>query len=69
MNSERRSTSEARQAEAGDPDAQHWAQVVQQHVQSLRFGSVHVVVHDSRVVSVERIEKFRLPTHIPTPTP
>ena len=48
------------------PDPLDWARVVQQHVQSLRFGSVHVVVHDGRVVSVERIEKFRLPNR-PTP--
>ena len=46
---------------AGTIDPADWTRVVQQHVQSLRFGSVQVVVHDGRVVSVERIEKFRLP--------
>ena len=45
----------------GNHEPVDWAHVVQQHVQSLRFGSVHVIVHDGRVVSVERIEKFRLP--------
>ena len=50
----------------GNHEPVDWARVVQQHVQSLRFGSVQVVVHDGRVVSVERIEKFRFP-YRPTP--
>ena len=36
-----------------------WWDVVQKQVQSLRFGDVHIVVHDSRVVQVECTEKVR----------
>ncbi len=31
-------------------------------LRGLRFGSLEVVVHDSRVVQLERREKVRLPT-------
>ncbi|PYJ40358.1 MAG: hypothetical protein DME86_12415 [Verrucomicrobia bacterium] len=30
-------------------------------VQSLRFGVVQIVVHDSKVTQIERTEKIRLP--------
>ncbi|HTI72865.1 MAG TPA: YezD family protein [Candidatus Limnocylindria bacterium] len=36
-----------------------WLRVVRDHVQSLRFGTVVVTVHDGRVVQVERTEKLR----------
>ena len=41
-------------------DASAWLEVVQQQVNSLRFGVVQIVVHDSRVVQIERTEKVRL---------
>lgn len=28
-------------------------------IRSLKYGSVHIVVHDSRIVQVERTEKVR----------
>ena len=34
-------------------------QLVREHVGSLKFGTVQVTVHDSRVVQVERVEKLR----------
>ncbi len=35
-------------------------QLVQQQVGSLRFGVVQIVVHEGRVVQIERTEKLRL---------
>jgi hypothetical protein len=37
-----------------------WLDVVQKKVESLRFGVVLIIVHDSRVVQIERTEKTRL---------
>jgi len=37
-----------------------WLRVVQQKVESLRFGVVQLVVHDGRVTQIERTEKTRL---------
>ncbi len=37
-----------------------WLRLVQQQVGSLRFGLVQIVVHDGRVVQIERTEKVRL---------
>jgi hypothetical protein len=41
--------------------ASAWLQMVQQQVESLQFGVVQIVVHESRVVQIERTEKLRLP--------
>jgi hypothetical protein len=37
-----------------------WVSIVAQQVESLRFGVVQIVVHDSRVVQIEKTEKVRL---------
>ena len=37
-----------------------WLELVRQNVQSLRFGVVQIVVHNSRVTQIERTEKTRL---------
>jgi len=37
-----------------------WMEVVTQQVTSLRFGVVQIMVHDSKVVQVERTEKIRI---------
>ena len=37
-----------------------WLGLVQKQVASLRFGIVQIVVHDSRVVQIERTEKLRI---------
>ena len=48
------------QVERDEPVAgPKWLRVVRDHVQSLRFGTVVVTVHDGRVVQVERTEKLR----------
>jgi hypothetical protein len=36
-----------------------WLEIVREQVSSLRFGTVLITVHDSRVVQVERLEKLR----------
>jgi hypothetical protein len=37
-----------------------WLEIVREHVNSLRFGVVEIVVHESRVVQIERTERVRL---------
>jgi hypothetical protein len=32
-------------------------------IKDIRFGSVEVVIHDSKVVQIERKEKIRVDTH------
>ena len=38
----------------------NWMDLVRQHVASLQFGTVEIVVHDSRVVQIEKTERVRL---------
>jgi hypothetical protein len=42
---------------SGQPE---WLRVVQQKVESLRYGVVQLVIHDGRVTQIERTEKTRL---------
>jgi hypothetical protein len=44
---------------AGGGDAK-WLELVVQHVKSLRYGVVEIVVHDSRVIQIEKTERVRL---------
>jgi hypothetical protein len=37
-----------------------WDEIVRQQVTSLKFGVVQIVVHDGKVVQIERTEKVRL---------
>ena len=37
-----------------------WLKLVRDQVDSLKFGTVQITVHDSRVTQVERLEKLRL---------
>jgi hypothetical protein len=37
-----------------------WLEVVRQHVESLRFGVVQIVVHDSLVTQIDKTERVRL---------
>jgi hypothetical protein len=39
--------------------AQPWEEMVQQYVGSVRFGVVQIIIHDGRVVQVERTERVR----------
>jgi hypothetical protein len=45
------------QSDAGLPD---WLLLVRKQVDSLKFGTVQITVHDSHVTQVERLEKVRL---------
>ena len=42
-----------------------WLELVRRQVASLRYGAVEIVVHDSRVTQIEKIERLRLDK--PTP--
>jgi len=37
-----------------------WLELVIQQVKSLRYGVVEIVVHDSRVIQIEKTERVRL---------
>ena len=37
-----------------------WLQVVRAQVESLKFGTVQITVHESNVVQIERVEKTRI---------
>ncbi len=54
------STADKTQKVQTEADHESWLDVVQQQVKSLRYGVVQIVVHDSRVVQIERTEKVRL---------
>jgi len=41
-------------------DLPAWIQLVQESVDSLQFGVVQIVVHNARVVQIEKTEKVRL---------
>lgn len=49
-----------------DEEFNAWESAVKYALKSLRFGSVELVVHDGRVIQIEKREKIRLQT---TPTP
>jgi hypothetical protein len=52
--------SEAVKGTGASPDKlPAWLQLVREHVGSLKYGTVQITVHDSRVVQVERVEKLR----------
>jgi len=36
-----------------------WKVVVQRHIESLNFGSVQIVIQDSRVVEIDKTERLR----------
>ncbi len=44
-----------------------WVNVVRRKVETLSFGVVQIVVHDSKVVQIERTEKTRLEDGVPVP--
>jgi hypothetical protein len=46
-------------AKSEDSD-RDWLELVREKVQTLRFGVVQIVVHDSKVTQIERTEKTRL---------
>jgi hypothetical protein len=45
---------------AGAGDDLKWLELVVQNVKSLQYGVVEIVVHDSRVIQIEKTERVRL---------
>ena len=45
---------------AKSSDELKWLELVVQHVSSLRYGVVEIVVHDSHVIQIEKTERVRL---------
>lgn len=46
------------------PSSPEWLKLVKESVSDLRFGVVQIVVHDSKVVQIDKTEKHRLdPNH------
>jgi hypothetical protein len=43
-----------------------WLEVVRQQVAGLRYGVVQIVVHEDRVVQIERTERVRFAAGFPT---
>ncbi len=39
--------------------------VIEKALHGLRYGYVQLVVHDGQLVSIERVEKIRVPSEIP----
>lgn len=46
-----------------EPD---WLRIVREKVETLRYGVVQIVIHDSQVTLIERTEKTRI-SHRPEP--
>jgi hypothetical protein len=53
-------TGKEREANASKETPPAWLELVREQVNSLKFGTVQITVHDSRVTQVERLEKLRL---------
>ncbi|HEY5909518.1 MAG TPA: YezD family protein [Verrucomicrobiae bacterium] len=45
-----------------------WLELVRQHVGSLRYGVVQIIVHDAQVTQIERTERVRLDNRVQTAT-
>ena len=41
-------------------ELEQWLSLVKEQVRSLHYGVVQIVVHDSKVVQIDRTEKLRL---------
>ena len=45
----------------GQSENVRWLALVQQQVERIQFGVVQIVIHESRVVRIERTEKLLVP--------
>jgi hypothetical protein len=43
-----------------DENLPGWLSIVQEKVESLRYGVVQIVIHDSKVTQIERTERTRI---------
>jgi hypothetical protein len=48
--------------ELSDKTHRHLTQQILRAIQEIRYGSVEIIIHDSKVVQIERREKIRLDT-------
>jgi len=48
-------------------EQESWQLALCRAVRGLRYGSVELVIHDGRVVQIERREKLRLEPNLPRP--
>lgn len=48
---------------ASKPDFSDWHELLELAVQSVRFGVVQLVIHDGKVVQIEKTEKLRIEQH------
>jgi hypothetical protein len=46
----------------------HLTQKILRALQEIRYGSVEIIIHDSRIVQIERKEKIRIDTDSSRPT-
>jgi hypothetical protein len=44
-----------------------WLQIVRRHIEPLNYGSVEIVIHDSRIVQIDTTQRWRLPEAPPVP--
>lgn len=47
----------------GISEAAEWVELVKQSVRDLQFGVVQIVVHNAKVVQIDKTEKLRLEQH------
>jgi hypothetical protein len=59
---------ELKNGQAPETSLPEWLELVRKQVSSLKFGTVQITVHDSRITQVERVEKVRLDRPNPGPT-
>ncbi|MCX6937791.1 MAG: YezD family protein [Verrucomicrobia bacterium] len=64
-----RPSAPASPAPAASAPIEDWLAYVQTKVESVKFGSLQIVVHDGRITQVESTEKFRLPPPPPQAAP
>jgi len=51
---------EQRNGQERETELPEWLEMVRRQVNSLKFGTVQITVHDSRVTQIEQVEKVRL---------
>jgi len=47
------------------PDQADWLSIVREKVETLRYGVVQIVIHDSKVTQIERTERTRIESRSP----
>lgn len=52
-----------------DESGRNWLEVVRNHVESLRFGTVDITIQDGRVIQIEKTERLRFTKSADAPKP